>query len=155
LSREEVPRPKFSAGFDIPGSEGILISQVEGKVATLDNPKNCIAQPLLLLCDVSPSYTFKVFKCNFNLSVMPDDETGSLTIVRDSLSFSNSLKSELASRRILRTATFACSASSLTIRTNSRLRSHKAEENIQKLTDEFIKSIDEKLDEKENSLLEI
>jgi ribosome recycling factor len=32
---------------------------------------------------------------------------------------------------------------------------HKAEENIQKLTDEFIKSIDEKLDEKENSLLEI
>ncbi|CAB5497159.1 Ribosome recycling factor [uncultured Gammaproteobacteria bacterium] len=32
---------------------------------------------------------------------------------------------------------------------------HKAEENIQKLTNEFIKSIDEKLDEKENSLLEI
>jgi len=32
---------------------------------------------------------------------------------------------------------------------------HKAEENIQNLTNEFIKSIDEKLDEKENSLLEI
>ena len=32
---------------------------------------------------------------------------------------------------------------------------HKAEENIQKLTDEFIKSVDEKLDEKESSLLEI
>jgi hypothetical protein len=47
--------------------------------------RNVIAQPLLLLCDVSPSYKFKVFKCNFNLSVMPDDETGSLTIVRDSL----------------------------------------------------------------------
>ena len=31
--------------FDIPGSEGILISQVEGKVATLDNPKNCIIIP--------------------------------------------------------------------------------------------------------------
>lgn len=31
----------------------------------------------------------------------------------------------------------------------------QAEGNIQKLTDEFIKSIDEKLDEKENSLLEI
>jgi ribosome recycling factor len=29
---------------------------------------------------------------------------------------------------------------------------HKAEENIQKLTDEFIKSIDEKLDEKESLL---
>ena len=48
--------------------------------------RNVIVQPLLLLCDVSPSYKFKVFKCNFNLSVMPDDETGSLTIVRDSLS---------------------------------------------------------------------
>ncbi len=32
---------------------------------------------------------------------------------------------------------------------------HKAEENIQKLTDDFTHSIDEKLNEKENSLLEI
>lgn len=32
---------------------------------------------------------------------------------------------------------------------------HKAEENIQKLTDDFIESIDKKLNEKENSLLEI
>jgi hypothetical protein len=31
--------------FDIPCSEGILISQVEGKVATLDSPKNCIIIP--------------------------------------------------------------------------------------------------------------
>lgn len=31
--------------FDIPGSGGILISQLEGKVATLDNPKNCIIIP--------------------------------------------------------------------------------------------------------------
>lgn len=32
---------------------------------------------------------------------------------------------------------------------------HKAEENIQKLTNDFIKLVDEKLNEKENSLLEI
>jgi hypothetical protein len=38
-------------------------------------------------------------------------------------SIDEKLDEKLASRRILRTATFACSASSLTIRTNSRLRS--------------------------------
>jgi ribosome recycling factor len=32
---------------------------------------------------------------------------------------------------------------------------HKAEDNIQKITDDHVKSIDEKLSEKENSLLEI
>lgn len=42
--------------FDIPGSEGILISQVEGKVANLDNPKNCIIIPSKdnEICHVKP-----------------------------------------------------------------------------------------------------